>query len=162
MAIRSGKSKSAPLFNTVNIVLLGIAAVCLVLIIVLLSMRNKRKENFIAAGGPGFGVNLSGIVTLYHMEGCKYCNDFKDEWAQFKLMAKDKQNITTAEKEASNDSADVKAANVTGFPTIRLTIGKGENAKTIDYDGDRTANALFDWTNAQLRSNANIAVTASY
>ena len=134
MPVKRGGAKfgysSSSLFYTALIVFIAVLAVLIIM--------KKVKENFEGS---------KGTVTLYFMTNCSHCKAFKDEWEQFKLMAKESGNVATDEKEAKKDAAAVEKAGVTGFPTIRLTTEKG----SFDYNGDRTAVALNDWVNAQLR-----------
>ena len=89
-------------------------------------------------------------VTLYWMENCPHCVQFKDEWSKYKIMAAEKGEVNTRDYEATRDKSVVQAAGVTGFPTIRYSDGKG----SVDYDGSRTAIELNNWVVAQMRKSA--------
>ena len=79
-------------------------------------------------------------VELYYAEWCGHCNKFKPEWEKFKKNALD-GGIKTNEYEAEKDKTKVEEANVSGFPTIIITI----NGKKEDYNGPRTAEALMEY-----------------
>jgi thiol-disulfide isomerase/thioredoxin len=86
-------------------------------------------------------------VQLFYANWCGHCNKFKPEWEQFKKLA-DGDNIKHEEYEADKDKQKVDEANVSGFPTIRITM----NGNTEDYNGERTADAILSFVKGDKKS----------
>lgn len=72
------------------------------------------------------------VVELYYAEWCKHCNDFKPEWEKIKKEL-DKLGIEHKEYEDGKNPDEIAAADVQGYPTIKIT-------KDIiyEYNGPRT------------------------
>lgn len=83
-------------------------------------------------------VNGKNKIELYYANWCGHCTRFKPVWEEMKPELED-MGVSCYEYEDSQDSAKVKAANVQGFPTIRVT----QNGITADYDGPRTKEAIM-------------------
>jgi hypothetical protein len=68
----------------------------------------------------------------------------KGEWEKLKTMYQGSSTqVETMDSEKDADA--VQAANVQAFPTIMLYV----NDKTMTYSGDRTADAIKSWADAQ-------------
>lgn len=77
-------------------------------------------------------------VILYYADWCGHCKQFKPEWEKFKKIAK---NVTT--KEFTCDNNKNGCDKIKGYPTIIIL----NNGKRIEYEGERTANALVNFIN---------------
>jgi thiol-disulfide isomerase/thioredoxin len=86
-------------------------------------------------------------VQLFYANWCGHCNKFKPEWEEFKKLAKG-GGIEYEEYEADKDKQKVDEANVSGFPTIRITM----NGNTEDYNGERTADAILSFVKGDKKS----------
>ena len=87
-------------------------------------------------------------ITFYHMEGCGWCKKAEPEWEKCTKMAPSK-NVKTAKVSSDEISRDdMQKLGINGFPTFVVTYGN----KDIKYDGDRTADAMFNYVD-QLRMN---------
>jgi thiol-disulfide isomerase/thioredoxin len=82
-------------------------------------------------------------LTLFHMNGCGHCVALKPKWQKNKQKYKDLLPIEDIEY--SENPAAAKKYNVNGFPTIIFT-HKGK--KVIEYNGDRSAKDLENFTKA--------------
>ena len=72
---------------------------------------------------------LDNNITLYHANWCGHCKNFMPTWNALKDVF-DKNNVTYAEYESDNNSAEVSAAGIRGFPTIRIS-KNGQNKLKI-------------------------------
>lgn len=72
------------------------------------------------------------------MNRCGHCIDFKPTWEQLKHSFQQK-GIKYNEYEASKDSDVISKDNIFGFPTIRIS----HNGKSIDYNGERSQEAIL-------------------
>ena len=79
-------------------------------------------------------------VNLYYAEWCGHCKNFKPEWENLKA-ALDDLGVSHNEYEDDMNKEEIKAAQVEGFPTIRIKVDKNE----FDYSGPRTAPAILDY-----------------
>ena len=80
-------------------------------------------------------------ITLYHSKNCGHCIIFLPEWKKLYNNAKIPNNVIVNDIECSNNN---KCANINAFPTVILTV----NDKNIEYNGQRTENALVDFINS--------------
>jgi thiol-disulfide isomerase/thioredoxin len=80
--------------------------------------------------GPG------NVIVLYYADWCGHCVRFKPEWAKFKsLMARKHPNICTVAEVEQSHLANVPAAQVQGYPTIKFYRPLGAPAKTANVPG---------------------------
>ena len=83
-------------------------------------------------------------VTLYYMNGCKHCDDFKPVWEEIKERIKkiNKSNkmVQFAVFEADENPEEIKQAEINGFPTINITIGD----RTFEYSGERKVDPIMN------------------
>ena len=78
-------------------------------------------------------------VTLYHANWCGHCKNFMPQWnALTKLL--DQHQISYEDFEDSRDANAVNAANIVGFPTIKIT----KNNQEYDYNGERSVDGLLN------------------
>jgi thiol-disulfide isomerase/thioredoxin len=88
---------------------------------------------------------MSINVTLYHANWCGHCQEFMPEWKNFEKKIKSNGNVKIQAIEESTLSRDnmpkINGKDIRGFPTIKISKGN----KEIDYNGERTANALSEY-----------------
>ncbi|CAL8461213.1 g744 [Coccomyxa elongata] len=93
---------------------------------------------------PFEGFDMGKQLILYKAEFCSHCKAMKGEWEELKSMYQGSSTqVTTLDSETDADA--VKAANIQAFPTIQLIL----NGNTLTYSGDRTADAIKSWADAQ-------------
>lgn len=84
-------------------------------------------------------------ILFLFAKWCGHCNAFKPEWAKFENWANE-NNIACEKVEA--DTEDNKHLltkyNIEGFPTI-LCIDSNTGEKIMEYNSERTSNALERW-----------------
>ena len=76
-------------------------------------------------------------ITLYHANWCGHCKHFKPTWDSMKSFF-DSNKIQHAEYEDSLNSKEIEAANINGFPTIKIV----KDGKEYEYQGKRTEEAI--------------------
>jgi thiol-disulfide isomerase/thioredoxin len=93
---------------------------------------------------PFEGFDTGKKLVLYKADFCSHCKAMKGEWEKLKTMYQGSSTqVETMDSEKDADA--VQAANVQAFPTIMLYV----NDKTMTYSGDRTADAIKSWADAQ-------------
>ena len=81
-------------------------------------------------------------IVAFLAKWCGFCEKFKPEWENFKIMANKEMKdglITTASDENMEKLSCDK--NIDGFPTIRIF----QNGKHHDYSGERNSNSLLNY-----------------
>ena len=108
------------------------------IIVVIVVVYKKRIEKFVSPSPASSVV----VVTYYYLPKCPHCVAFSEEWATFQETA-DPSLMTAVTMDASdpNNTEAIAAANVSGYPTIRIT----KNGNEVDYKGKRTASAIIDY-----------------
>ena len=87
-------------------------------------------------------------IILYHARWCAHCVKLTEGknsiWSQIKerinKLRKTNKMISYEEYEADEKPDEIEAANITGFPTIKMKFGN----KMIEYSGDRSVDAIMD------------------
>lgn len=87
-------------------------------------------------------------VTYFFMETCPHCVKMKPEWAKFVEAAK-KEGITTQEASPATNAALVREKQVTGFPTVIVTVGDKDVPYPSDAEHPRTADGLMAFVKEQ-------------
>lgn len=79
-------------------------------------------------------------LVLYKSSSCPHCIKMMSEWNK---VVKDASTLGVAVQtvDAADDPEETQAANVTGFPTIKLY----KDGKITEYKGERTATAIESW-----------------
>ena len=110
----------------------------LAIIVVIIVVYKKKIEKFVSPSPA----SSNTVVTYYYLPKCPHCVAFSDEWATFQGTA-DPSLMTAVTMDASdpNNAQAIAAANVSGYPTIRIT----KNGNEVDYKGKRTASAIIDY-----------------
>ena len=93
---------------------------------------------------PLEGFDDSTRLVLYKSSGCPHCVKMMPEWNK---VVKDAPTlgITVQTVDAIEDADEMKAADVTSFPTIKLY----KAGKITEYSGERTATAIESWAKSQ-------------
>ena len=92
------------------------------------------------------------------MIGCGHCNVFMPEWENLKKKINDDakyKNYSHNGYEAGEleaQKATINGGKLKGFPTIKITIEKGNNKKEIDYIGKRRAMEILDFIDEQINN----------
>jgi len=109
------------------------------IIVVIVVVYKKKIEKFVS---PSPAASSDTVVTYYYLPKCPHCVAFSEEWATFQETA-DPSLMTAVTMDASdpNNAQAIAAANVSGYPTIRIT----KNGNEVDYKGKRTASAIIDY-----------------
>ena len=117
----------ARMFKSPSPLTLFIVAAGLVIVAMLASSMKKAYEHFAS--------DDKIVVTFYYMDGCPHCVEFEPEWEKFSKLARGLK-VTAQQYEAR--APETQAAGVSSFPTIKIKA----QGKTINYDGERTSDAL--------------------
>ena len=67
-----------------------------------------------------------------------HCKKFQPEWEKLVARVAD-EGVVTQKFTVDDDREEVEKAKVDGFPTIRIHV----NGKEIEYEGERTADAIW-------------------
>ena len=89
-------------------------------------------------------------VELFSAKWCGHCNGFVKEWTELEKMAKKDGFVkcTKYEETEPKDKIHFEKNNVSGFPTIHITVDNNR----VKYSGVRSANDIMNFINA-LREN---------
>jgi hypothetical protein len=114
-----------------NLALFAVIAL-IVVIVVIYKMKIERFDDG----------DTTVLEKYYYLPKCPYCVAFSNEWSKFQAAA-DPSLITATPVDAStaNGSKESSDAGVSGYPTIKIT----KNGNTVDYTGERTAEAINDY-----------------
>lgn len=147
------------LTNT-NIVLL--AAIAVLIGVIVYMYTSKTKENMTADGAPrppmppatsgGTAAKGDGegpetpCLTLFHADWCPHCKHVLPEWEKIKQALQGKHAVADFEsKHPMMTNFQIK-----GFPTIRyFPKGMSNPSVHVDYSGERTADAILKFLEAQ-------------
>jgi len=91
--------------------------------------------------------------VLYYADWCPHCKPVVPEFNKLApngSVVVAGQNVKVSKYEASKDADKIKAANVSGFPTIRYIDADGTST---EYRGARTADAFLKFLNDTLGGN---------
>ncbi len=93
---------------------------------------------------PLEGFDEGTRLVLYKSSGCPHCIKMMPEWEK---VVKDAStlNMTVDTVDAVEDAEEMKSANVSSFPTIKLI----KAGKVMEYSGERTAMAIESWAKSQ-------------
>lgn len=105
-------------------------AVLFLLVGIYFMMGGKLMEKFTGES--------SATISAFLLPGCGWCEKFKPEWAKFTDMAK-KEGFNTKTIDAQEQSELVTQKGITAFPTVQVE----KNGKTVEYNGNRTAEDLL-------------------
>ena len=95
-----------------------------------LALKNKIKN---MKGGDS-----KKTVILYKADWCGHCNAFKNTWDK---LQKEVKNVNFVTVDADKNKDEITAANVDGFPTIRMTI----NNVIHEFNQERTFENVKDF-----------------
>lgn len=88
---------------------------------------------------------------------CGHCKTLRPEWA--KLATQLKGIAKVAKLDASVNRQFDKTFGLKGYPTVVLIPGGPKDGKTyIPYEGARTANAIAEWAQEQIKINKGFLV----
>jgi len=123
------------------LMLIGILVLCLMIILYLTNVLGGEKS-FFAYLFPGLKERFSGgepmRIIFYSMNSCPHCKKFQPEWEKLVARVAD-EGVVTQKFTVDDDREEVEKAKVDGFPTIRIHV----NGKEIEYEGERTADAIW-------------------
>jgi len=132
--------RMSALFKAVVVALFGIAII-LFMVRFIKDMKSGASSDLELFSEPV-------VVTYFYMESCPYCKQMREEWNKFKGLAKT-NNISTKEASPDTDGKLVKEKNVTGFPTVLVSVGSKDTVYPSDADHPRTAEALLAFVKKQ-------------
>lgn len=88
--------------------------------------------------------NSSAIMVKFYAPWCGHCKSFAPEYEKAAKMAKEQNKpYVLADLDATVHKKAAEKYKVQGFPTIKMFI----NGSPIDYDADRTAEAVIGFMN---------------
>ena len=94
---------------------------------------------FLKRTGVQFGGGKDTKVILYYAPWCGHCKNLMPQWDKF--QEEGVKNVEIKKINSDTEKEVIKAAGVSGFPTII----KYTNGEKEIYTGDRTADALKRW-----------------
>ena len=90
------------------------------------------------------------MIVLFYVDWCPHCVSTKPEWAKLQNKMNNKKvngkNVQVKAVNCEGSKVEEEAAkdnNINGFPTIKLL----KNNETVDYNGERNAEAMADFVN---------------
>ena len=95
------------------------------------------------SGGAQFKETDPVVATLYHSEGCHFCQEFYPVWKQVKKPLEE-LGFKVEEYEASEVPGLPEQKGVEGVPTLRFSRG----SKETEYQGPREKKALLEQAKA--------------
>lgn len=103
--------------------------------------HNDNKEHEITKD------NLNSKIKVYNFNTswCSYSVMFAPEWSKFEAMVENNENIDAIDIKCDdeNNNSICKTFDVPGFPSVVIV----KDNKKIDYQGQRNAEAIFDFIN---------------
>lgn len=84
----------------------------------------------------------SVYLVLFHSEGCGHCTHMMPAWKEVSERLKE-MGMNVIDLEYMKNKEQVGAANVRGFPTIRLYLNGFPSEQFIEYKGDRSAESIW-------------------
>lgn len=112
----------------------------ILLVVFLVAFLRAKKEGFESA---------AGTLLYFYMPECGHCKKFSPEWEKIQPMVdKNRAPLRLNKVDGTNDSNKelVSQHNVKGFPTIILEFGN----KSVEYNGPRTADAVYAWATKEM------------
>jgi thiol-disulfide isomerase/thioredoxin len=103
--------------------------------------------------GPGgtrhmFYEGFAGAQPEFIMFGTEWCGYCKKAKPEFEKLATMTTGVQTRFVDADKDKASMQGFQVDGYPTFYLVTAQGTPVK---YAGDRTASAMAQWIQQQLK-----------
>lgn len=86
-------------------------------------------------------------IELFYANWCPHCVSFHDEWNKLEGMLKGTK-IQAAKYEESENPQKMEEEGVKGYPTIKITTA----GKSVEYKGDRTAEAIYSAVTGKTKS----------
>ena len=90
------------------------------------------------------------MIVLFYVDWCPHCVSTKPEWAKLQNNMNNKKvngkNVQVKAVNCEGSKVEEEAAkdnNINGFPTVKLI----KNNETIDYNGERNAEAIAEFVN---------------
>jgi protein disulfide-isomerase-like protein len=82
-------------------------------------------------------------IVLYYVPWCPHCKNVMPEWKKLeaKTESEEVNNTTVKKVDCEQQPEEAQKQKVEGFPTILLF----KDGKVINYDGERTAEALKEF-----------------
>ena len=119
------------------------------------NIKNSKYYNL--SGGDG--KKLSGLIkkgpslVRYHMNGCGHCMAMMPEWERLINNLSGKAIVIVDLEQSGLDNVPQSLRrNIYGFPTI-VSYKDGDGKTRMDYEGERTADAIEAWLNTQHGGN---------
>lgn len=123
------------------------------------SNGNIRNPNYHDLSGGGSGKKLAGLIkkgpslVRYHMNGCGHCMAMMPEWERLINNLSGKAIVIVDLEQSGLDNVPQSLRrNIYGFPTI-VSYKDGDGKTRMDYEGERTADAIEAWLNTQHGGN---------
>jgi protein disulfide-isomerase A6 len=131
--------------------LITVGVVSLVLLVFISYTFKSNISSFVRQGfqNPTTAPAVNEFI-LYYADWCPHC---KPVIPEFDKLAPNGEVIVGGQKvkvskyEVSKDADKHKAANVSGYPTIKFS---GADGTTTEYKGSRTAEAFLEFLNKTL------------
>ena len=100
---------------------------------------SQSEENF------QNGAEASGAakIVLYYVPWCPHCKNVMPEWNKLEKEA-EKTGVEVEKVDCEEKPEEAQKQDVEGFPTIILF----KNGKVVNYEGERTSEALKEFINS--------------